>query len=75
MMAEDAAPPSSQQNRWPVRIGRIEDDPVDDLSGITTPEQRIQMVWDLSARMWELTGRPYPSYQRGEMPGRVVRRP
>lgn len=31
------------------------------------------MVWELSARMWELTGRPLPSYTRGTMPGRVLR--
>ena len=31
------------------------------------------MVWLLSARMWELTGRPFPSYRRDEMPGQVIR--
>ncbi len=66
MTSDDAA-------RWPLRILRLEDDVRDDLSGITTPEQRIEMVWDLSARMWELTGRPFPSYARHDMPGLIIR--
>lgn len=46
------------------------DEVLDDL----TPEERLELVAELSARMWELTGRPLPDYSRSEMPVRVVRR-
>ena len=58
---------------WPVRIYRLGDEPRDDLSAVTTPEERLEMVAILSKRMWELSGRPVPSYPRSQMPGRVVR--
>jgi len=32
------------------------------------------MVWDLSARMWEFTGRDRPAYTRATMPLRLTRR-
>lgn len=56
-----------------VRVFRLGDEPGDDLSAVTTPEQRLEMVAELSRRMWELTGRPLPSYARADMPGRVIR--
>lgn len=59
---------------WPVRVFRLGEEPGDDLSAITTPEQRLAMVWELTARMWELTGRPWPSYTRATIPIRVLRR-
>ena len=58
---------------WPVRVYRLGEEPSDDLSGSTTPEQRLEMVAELSERMWELSGRPVPSYTRSEMPVRVIR--
>ncbi|MDX2121569.1 MAG: hypothetical protein SF070_11010 [Gemmatimonadota bacterium] len=59
---------------WPVRIFRLGEEPGDDLSAETTAEQRLAMVWELSARMWELAGSPRPSYARGDMPIRLTRR-
>lgn len=44
----------------------------DDLSGTTTAVERLAMVHELSRRMWELSGRPLPSYTRSEMPVRIV---
>lgn len=58
---------------WPVRVYRLGEEPGDDLTALSTPEQRIAIVAVLSRRMWELTGRPMPSYARGAMPGRVLR--
>jgi len=67
---------AAARRNWQARVYRLgEEPPGDDLSAVTTPEQRIEMVWELTARMWELTGRPFPSYTRAEMPGRVIRRP
>ncbi|MEJ7809871.1 MAG: hypothetical protein WKG32_05565 [Gemmatimonadaceae bacterium] len=57
----------------PVRVIRLGEEPGDDLSASSTPEARIEMVAELSRRMWELTGRPTPSYARADIPGRVVR--
>jgi len=62
------------RSKWPVRIYRLGDEPGDDLSAATTPDQRLEMVAVLSKRMWELSGRPIPRYQRNQMPGRVIRR-
>jgi len=42
----------------PARIFRLGEEPADDdLSALTTAEQRLEMVAELSRRMWELTGR------------------
>jgi hypothetical protein len=65
------SPDSARRREWPVRIFRLGDEPPDDLSS-TTAEERIAMVAELSARMWELTGRPLPSYTRATMPVRIV---
>ena len=58
---------------WPVRRYRLGEEPADDLSASTTPEERLEMVAVLSRRMWELTGRPTPTYRRDQMPARVMR--
>ena len=58
---------------WPAAVYRLGEEPGDDLSAVTTAEQRVAMVWELTARMWALTGRPLPSYARAEMPVKVVR--
>ena len=58
---------------WPVRRYPLGEEPSDDLSATTTAEQRLEMVAVLSRRMWELTGRPTPTYRRDQMPGRVIR--
>lgn len=63
-----------RRNTWQARVYRLgEEPPSDDLSAVTTAEQRLEMVWDLTARLWELTGRSFPSYTRAAMPGRVIR--
>jgi hypothetical protein len=59
----------------PARVFRLGEEPADDdLSADTTAEQRLEMVAELSRRMWELTGRATPSYARAAIPVRVVRR-
>ncbi len=41
----------------PARVFRLGEEPGDDdLSVVTTAEQRLEMVAELSRRMWELTG-------------------
>lgn len=72
-MSEPIDPAPPRRRAWPVRIYRLGEEPGEDLSGVTTPAERIAMVWELSVRMWELTGQSLPTYTRGSMPGRVIR--
>lgn len=58
---------------WPVSVHRLGEEPGDDLSATTTPEERLAMVWPLTLEAWRLTGRELPSYERSAMPVRVVR--
>lgn len=58
---------------WPVSIHRLGEEPGDDLSATTTPEERLAMVWPLTLEAWRLTGRELPSYERSAMPVRVIR--
>jgi hypothetical protein len=64
----------SPRRDWTARVYRLGEEPGDDLSAVSTAEERLAMLAELSRRMWSLTGRPVPSYSRAEMPGRVVRR-
>ena len=74
-MQDDAANARvTARQGWPVRIFRLGEEPGDDLSAETTAEQRLAMVWELSARMWELAGSPRPRYARRDMPIRLTRR-
>ena len=61
------------RDAWPVHVYRLGEEPGDDLSASTTAQERLEMVADLSRRMWELTGRPVPAAPRSEMAGRVIR--
>lgn len=61
------------RDTWPVRRYRLGEEPGDDLSQSTTPEERLAMVAALSAEAWALGGKPQPAYSRHETP--VVRRP
>jgi hypothetical protein len=57
-----------------VRKFRRGEEPSDDISDITTIDERFAMVRLLSERMWLWTGRPFPSYERAQMPVRLIRR-
>jgi len=60
---------------WPIRVYRLGDEPADDLSATTTAAERLAMMWPLTLRVWALTGRPLPDYERSETPIRVVPSP
>ncbi len=72
-MHESEPSPEVARQRRTVRVYRLGEEPGDDLSAHSTPEQRLAMVTVLTRRMWMLTGRPMPSYTRAAMPGRVLR--
>ncbi|OGU01798.1 MAG: hypothetical protein A2085_08005 [Gemmatimonadetes bacterium GWC2_71_10] len=64
----------AERSALPVRVFTLGQEPPDDLSASTTVEERLSMVWELTRRMWEFTGRPLPAYSRRSMPVRVARR-
>ncbi|MFY9345995.1 MAG: hypothetical protein WAT39_26125, partial [Planctomycetota bacterium] len=57
---------------WPVRAVARGAEPPDGLD--TTPEQRIEMMWELAVQAYRLAGIPIPDYDRAQAPIRVVRR-
>jgi hypothetical protein len=61
-------PAGTAAPRTAARVYRLGEEPTDDLSASTTPEERLAMVWELTARAWTLTARPVPSYERHHMP-------
>ena len=57
----------------PVRIFRLGGEPPDDLRETTTAAQRLDILRELTKRAWTLSGQPFPSYSRRQIPVRVVR--
>jgi hypothetical protein len=58
----------ARRAQWPVRVYRLGEGPGDDLSGDTTPAQRLAMMWPLAVEAWAVAGRALPSYRRHELP-------
>jgi hypothetical protein len=54
-------------------VYRLGAEPGDDLSGTTTAEERLAMMWPLALEAWTLAGLSVPGYARHETP--VARRP
>jgi hypothetical protein len=73
MSDEQPSRADGREVHWPVHRYRPGEEPGDDLSGVTTAEERIAMVRILSERMWELTGQPLPNYTRATLPVRLTR--
>jgi hypothetical protein len=59
---------------WPVRTYRLGEEPTDDLSAVTTPEERLAMMWALALEAWSVAGLALPTYTRAETPVRCIRR-
>lgn len=64
---------AAARRTWAVRLARLQDAGRDDLSAVTSPEERIAMVWALTVDAWALAGLPMPDYERADAPVRVVR--
>ena len=59
---------------WPARVIRGGHElGEDDLSGATTPEERLAMMWPLAEQAWSFARRPVPAYDRRSMPAAVIR--
>ncbi|MGH7331334.1 MAG: hypothetical protein ACREKS_01040 [Candidatus Rokuibacteriota bacterium] len=61
------------RSRWPIERYRLGEEPPDDLSDLTTPSQRIAMMWELAESAWKAAGRPWPTYDRQHIPARLFR--
>jgi len=64
---------AQERASWPIRKFSLGSEPSDDLTGQTTGEERLSMMWELARRAWLLSGRPLPDYERHTAPGRVER--
>ncbi len=58
---------------WPIASFRLDEEPSDDLSEVTTPVERIAMMWFLAEAAWKVAGRPVPRYERRSIPARLFR--
>ena len=64
---------SSRRSAWPIRRFRLGEEPPEDLTGVTTAEERLRMMWVMAREGWALAGRSLPSYLRSETPSRLYR--
>jgi len=76
-MASDSGRSAEQRRaeraHWPIVRLRLGDEPSDDLSAVTTPVERIAMMWPLAESAWKLAGVPLPTYDRRNLPARLFR--
>jgi hypothetical protein len=70
--APDAESRRQARAAWPVVVRRL-DASDDDISDVTTPAERIAMMWPLAQEAWHLAGRPIPTYDRAHTPSRAFR--
>ena len=55
-----------------MRRYRFGEEPGPDLSGSTTAQERLHMVWELTLQAWALAGRTLPHDSRASMPVRKI---
>jgi hypothetical protein len=65
---------AAARRNWPVRRYTLGGEPSEDLSATTSINERLDMMWQLALDAWASTGKPLPSYERSQMPGRILRR-
>ncbi|MGV3622769.1 MAG: hypothetical protein ACO1OB_18260 [Archangium sp.] len=72
--ADDMAKRRAARANWPVWIGTLQDMPAEpDLTPVTSAEQRLEILKEMSSRSWALTGFEVPRYQRENLPTAIVR--
>jgi hypothetical protein len=59
--------------RWPIARFRLGEEPRGDLSDTTTAVERVAMMWQLAESAWKMAGRPWPTYDRRNVPARLFR--
>jgi hypothetical protein len=68
-----AAKRAALRRGWPIRTYRLGEEPPENLSAVTTAEERLAMMWPLALDSWASTGQPMPDYPRHRAPVRVLR--
>lgn len=58
---------------WSVRKFKLGEEPSDDLSAVTTAEERIAMMWPLTVEAWTLAGREISNVPRDQWPVKILR--
>ena len=58
---------------WRGGVYDLGGEPCDNLCESTTAEERLEMLAMLTERAWSLTGKPFPDYERREIPANVIR--
>lgn len=72
--ADDMAKRRAARASWPIWKGTLQDMPPEpDLSDVTSAEQRLAILHEMSLRSWALTARPLPEYNRSNVPTRIIR--
>ncbi len=72
--ASRAAARRAQAANWPIRKFELGHEPLLDPLDSTTPDERVAAVAELSYRAFRLSNRPWPTYSRATMPGRLFSR-
>ncbi len=70
-MSSDAR---ARRASWPILRHRLGEEPTEGMMAEATMSERVAMVWAITVDTWASMGTPIPSYARGEMPGRMIRR-
>jgi len=70
-----AAARRAEPESVPIRVFRMDDEPLLDRRVATTPSERVREVLRLSYEAFVLSGQPWPQYTRSQLPGRVIRPP
>ena len=71
--AESAEQRRAARATWPISRHRLGEEAGDDLSTVTTPVERVAMMWTLALSAWQVAGRPLPTYDRRALPARLFR--
>lgn len=61
-------------SQWPVRRFDLGQEPLRDALDRSTVDERLATMWPLAKEAWSVAGKPIPTYERGNMPGILVRR-
>jgi hypothetical protein len=64
---------AASRRTWPVRLVGLGTEPRAHIPRLTTPEERLAMVWTLTVEGWALADRPMPAYLRRATPVRLCR--
>jgi hypothetical protein len=70
---EDLAARRRARASWPILRHDLRDEPNEDLSDVTTAAERMAMMRPLAEEAWRLAGRPLPTYDRKNLPGKLFR--